>query len=123
MAAPAVVYVLGARLHFVTFARLRIRYIVAMAAALNALWLAFAGPEIVQIPVFAGHVLDQECLWIGIQRPPDGTHFPRLRQHLGVVNGCLPDERVALAAQPLDDAHVVCMEVSLPREPGLVGEP
>src|SRR6188474_3575176 len=68
----------------------------AATAALNATRLsALARRDVVRVPILTRQILDQQRLWIGIQRPSDGIHGPRLHQDFRIVDGRLPDERIS----------------------------
>src|SRR4029077_12799672 len=48
---------------------------------------------------------------------------PRLDQHVWIVDGCLPCQRIAIAVHALDDVHILAMEITGDVEPAGVVEP
>src|SRR5215467_11175430 len=55
------------------------------------------GDEMLAVAFVARKVFGHECVWARIESANDGIHLPRLHEHLRILNGCLPAQRVPLA--------------------------
>src|SRR5215831_2554678 len=88
----------------------------------SSLAAADLGHEMLAVAFVARKVFRHECVRARIESANDGIHLPRLHEHLRILNGRLPAQRVALAGQPLDDMELEAVEVAGFVQPALVGE-
>src|SRR5687767_14045253 len=62
--------------------------------------------HVLEVPLITRQVFLQQGICIFVEIGPYGVHSQWHHQHVWIVHGRLPDERVAFTVQPLDDPHV-----------------
>src|SRR5262245_7694688 len=65
--------------------------------------MMFFVDEMRRIPLDAWQRFFEDRLWIGVESQRARIHDPRFDQYIGILYRCLPGQRVALTADPLND--------------------
>ena len=84
--------------------------------------MADPADQVFEVALLAGILFGDRRVLARIQTHHAGVHHPRLDQDFRIDDGRLVVERVALAAEALNHAHLVAVEISALTQPGLVVE-